>query len=196
MNVSNENELVRRLRNDDVQAFDRLYYKYHQALLANIHKLTRNTIASEDILQEVFIALWEKRATLDPDDHIAGWLFVVSYNKAINFLRKELREAVGPLDADDQLEAPGPDINLFDIQARLLQEAVSRLSPQKRRVFELCKIHGKTYEETARELHISKHTVKEYLVMAVDYVKTYVRQHPEYRSSISQLGLLMLLSSL
>jgi RNA polymerase sigma-70 factor (family 1) len=188
LDLFNEYELVARLRNGDVQAFDSLYRKYHKALFANINKLVRNPAASEDILQEVFIALWEKSPTLKTDDHIAGWLFVVSYNKTVNYLKKELRESVSCLPEETELAAAEPDIDLSGIQSRLLEEAIAQLSPQKRKVFELCKIYGKSYEETASELHISKHTVKEYLVLAVHYIRNYVRQHPEYRSSLLQTG--------
>ena len=62
-------------------------------------------------------------------------------------------------------------------KTQLLTEAINQLSPQKRKVLELCKLQGKTYEETARELHISRHTVKEYLASAISHVKGYIRQH-------------------
>jgi RNA polymerase sigma-70 factor (ECF subfamily) len=67
----------------------------------------------------------------------------------------------------------------------MLEEAMSRLSPQKRKVFELCKLQGKTYEETASVLQISKYTVKEYLTAAVGSVKEYVHQHPQSSVAVS-----------
>jgi RNA polymerase sigma-70 factor (ECF subfamily) len=76
-------------------------------------------------------------------------------------------------------EGPAEEEIRFGVQWNILENALARLSPQRRRVFELCKLQGKTYEEAAMELHISKYTVKEYLSAAVVAVKEYSRRHPE-----------------
>ena len=181
MKIINEPELVRRLHKGDVHAFNSLYRAFQGALYANICKLTRDENASEDILQETFIALWENRTSLDAEQGVSGWLFVVSYNKSVRYLRAHLREMCAALPAEVAIReesAPG----LLDVQSKLLQHAIEHLSPQKRKVFELCKIQGKSYEETAHELQISKHTVKEYLMLSIQNIKEYVRQHPEYQA--------------
>lgn len=181
MNIINEYELVRRLRKDDVQAFDSLYHKYRKALHSNIFQLVQDEEKSRDILQEVFISLWEKRLSLDPDNNVAGWLFMVSYNKSISYLKREKGASGVPLPAGIELTLTTEVENdNTEMQSVLLKEAMGKLSPQKRRVFELCKVKGKSYKETATEMKISHHTVKEYLVIAIQYVKTYVKQHPDY----------------
>ena len=55
---------------------------------------------------------------------------------------------------------------------------MDQLSPQKRKVFELCKVQGRTYKKAAEELHISKYTVKEYLSEALISIKKYIGEHP------------------
>jgi DNA-directed RNA polymerase specialized sigma subunit, sigma24 homolog len=55
---------------------------------------------------------------------------------------------------------------------------MDHLSPQKRKVFELCKVQGRTYKKAAEELHISKYTVKEYLSEALVSIKKYIGDHP------------------
>ena len=57
------NELALRLRNDDISAFNTLYWDYHGAVYANSFKLIRDSVIAEDIVQEVFIALLEKQFT-------------------------------------------------------------------------------------------------------------------------------------
>lgn len=176
-NVDNRN-LIIQLQADDVNAFNALYWKYHLKLYANIFKLLKDKNATEDILQEVFITLWEKRFTIDPDNQIAGWLFTVSYNKAINCLKKSMKESLVFEELNEDLQFSGESaISYNAIQLELIEKAIIQLSPQKRKVFDLCKIQGKTYEETAKELNISKHTVKEYLSGAVMNVKEYVHSH-------------------
>ena len=178
---SPNNELIRRLQNDDKEAFDELYWKYHSAIYYNILKLTRDLIVTEDIVQEVFITLWEKRDSLDIEKEISGWLFVVSYNKSIDYLKRKLKESLAQtaLQQNDEhtIDAEG---DLVNIRMNILEKAIEQLSPQKKRVFELCKLQRKTYAEVADELQISKHTVKEYLSGAVIFIKKYINQYPEY----------------
>ena len=194
LNNCYESELTLRLRSGDVNAFESLYHSYHQLVYANVFKLTRDANATQDILQEVFISLWEKRLSINPEKSVSGWLFVVSYNKALTHLKRAL------LTANVYKEAtaadPEPETGYRETQARLLKEAIGQLSPQKRKVFELCKIHGKSYDETARELHLSKHTVKEYLSASVAGIREYVRKHPEYQSIYIQVVVLCLSLSL
>ncbi|WP_431212046.1 RNA polymerase sigma factor [Puia sp. P3] len=71
----------------DLTAFDEIYHQYHNAVYSNIYKLVRQEAVAEDILQEVFIALWENRRRLEPAK-VAGWLFVTSYNKSVKYLKK------------------------------------------------------------------------------------------------------------
>jgi len=175
-----DKELVLRLKNNEVAAFNTLYWKYHAALYANVMKLTRDVVLAEDTVQDVFITLWERRESLDPEQPVAGWLFVVSYNRTITQLKRAARETIQPEALDKvPIEVFDEGSDKTEVQLKLLQDATQLLSPQKRKVFELCKMQGKTYDQTAAELGISKHTVKEYLSEAVATVKKYVQQHPE-----------------
>ncbi len=172
-------KLIIQLQRDDVRAFNQIYFKYHTAIYQNIFKLLKDTEESENILQEVFTSLWLNRSTLDAAKPVANWLFVVSYNKSITHLKKSLKKALSYKQIENEHEYDHEaDGFLKEIKLQLINEACLNLSPQKRKVFDLCKLQGKSYEETADELNISKHTVKEYLSLAVKSIKEYVDQHP------------------
>jgi len=175
------NDLASRLRNDDISAFNTLYWEYHGAIYANAFKLIRDSVIAEDIVQEVFVALWEKRHRIDPKLDIAGWLFVVSHHKTIDQLKRKLRHSL----AERILHSifanhTAIENDITDEQLGAIEKAVDQLSPQKRRVFELCKVQGRTYKKAAEELHISKYTVKEYLSEAIISIKKYIGQHPKH----------------
>ena len=174
---ADDNTLVTLLQQGDLQAFDKLYWKYHSALYNNVLKITRDTGAAEDIVQEIFITLWQKRMLIETSKSISGWLFVISYNRAINWQRKKLLETQKQQNITVEEDA---STDTYNMQMKMLEDALEKLSPQKRRVFELCKLQGKTYKETAEELNISSHTVKEYLSGAMASVKEYAITHPEY----------------
>lgn len=180
MKGNTNKELAIRLRNDDKEAFNSLYQNYHSAIYYNVLKLTRDFSIAEDIVQEVFITLWEKRRQIDPEQEISGWLFAVSYNKSVRYFKQRVKESLAQKELkqtdDDTIDAAK---DLDNVRINVLEKAIEKLSPQKRKVFELCKLKGRTYEEAAEELKLSKHTVKEYLSGAVISIKEYIRQHPE-----------------
>ena len=172
-----EKELARRLITGDIAAFNEIYQRNFHPVYCNALKITREISLAEDALQEVFITLWEKRATIDPEKSLAGWLFIICYHQSVNILRKKLRESLVYEKLQQPEEYSMEEEIKYGTQWKILENALSSLSPQRRRVFELCKLEGKTYEETAMELRISKYTVKEYLAAAVAAIKEYSLQH-------------------
>ena len=193
--TAHEYELLTSLVQGDRAAFDDIYRQYFHSVYCNAIKITRDKTAAEDVVQEVFITLWEKRDTISLEKSIGGWLFVSCYNKSVNLLRKKLRESA----ACKELVTPDMDSmsdeEQFGLQWQLLENAMAQLSPQKRKVFELCKLQGKTYEETASALHISKYTVKEYLSASVSFLREYVQQHTQQSSVATSTGIFMLLAA-
>jgi len=154
------------------EEFDTIYSKYHHLVYMNVYKFVKNKEESQDILQDVFATLWESRKKISHEQSVGGWLFVTCLNKSVNHIRKKLRHSA----AEDkilsyyQTHHEDRDDSL-DIHYQYLQNAIAELSPQKQKVLKLCKLEGKSYEETAKQLNISRHTVKEYLSMAMFSVK-------------------------
>jgi RNA polymerase sigma-70 factor (family 1) len=163
-----------------LQHFDTLYQQYHQAVYANISKMVRQQEAAEDILQEVFMALWENLPQLDTE-RVPGWLFVVSYNKSISWLKKKLKEpAIVLQDAAAELQAPedtAEEEAIYRLKLSIVEEAVSRLPERKKEVFRLCRFEGRSYDEVAGMLGISAASVKDYLKQSTRFIREYVTTH-------------------
>lgn len=174
-------ELILRLQQSDVSAFDAIYWQYHEAVYRNILKFTKEPVVAEDILQEVFTRLWIKRADMDSAQSVAGWLFVISFNLSVDYTRRKLKELdlhKKILSISDTDTAPAVhNNNNYEAHYQLLQQAIEQLSPQKRKIVTLCKLEGKTYEEAACELKISRHTVKEHLSAAMVKLNEYMRKN-------------------
>ena len=170
------NDLAVRLRNNDIDAFNTLYWEYHATVYANSLRLIKDPSIAEDIVQEVFVTLWGKRHTIDPELDIAGWLFVISHNKTVDQLKRKLKQDLARKNLSIVTEEHSIIINadLKEEQLCAIEKAMDQLSPQKRKVFELCKVQGRTYKKAAEELHISKYTVKEYLSEALVSIKKYI----------------------
>jgi RNA polymerase sigma factor (sigma-70 family) len=177
--------LSAQLSSGDITAFNALYYKYYKAVFVNVFKLVQQQQAAEDILQEVFEALWVNRKKIDREQAVGGWLFVVSYNKSIRFLDQSVRTRIHGEPAGDIAETKEKDHEAVEYQYRLINEAIENLSPRKKKVFILCKLEGKTYEEAALALGISPHTVKEYVSSSLQFIKEYALSRHALNTSLS-----------
>lgn len=180
----------------DVRAFSRLYQRYHKLVHANILKLVKSSEASIEILQDVFFSLWQNRDRINKSNSLGGWLFVVSYNMSLNFIRKEVKESLVfvdeyPLDLSSA-DVENPEEETFELQMQLLDEAVSELPKRKREVFRMCRYEGKSKKEVADMLGLSLRTVDNYLKDANRMIKEYVwEKHPEQVGKIC-VGILVL----
>ncbi|MRG47948.1 sigma-70 family RNA polymerase sigma factor [Chitinophaga sp. SYP-B3965] len=157
----------------DLDNFDVLYHQYHQAVYANIWKVVKQHEAAEDILQEVFLALWENREKLDAAK-VAGWLFVTSFNKSIKYLKQKEREKRKTVDLYQ--EEPLSE-ELYTFRLSIVEEAVNHLPERKKEVFRLCRYEGKSYDEVAHILGISVTSVKDYLKQSTRFIKDYISHH-------------------
>ena len=192
-----ETEQVAALARGQMPAFEALYHRYKQPVFANIQKMVHDPEAAEDLLQEVFIALWENRQAISQTQGVGGWLFVVSYNKAASFLKKKLREAA-LLDAEtDPTNLPLADEladeELYTAQLALVEEAVTHLPARKQAVFRLCRFEGKSAEEVAAATGISVASVKDYLKQSTRFIREYVRSGHAPAQALAVAGVLALL---
>lgn len=171
----------------DLDAFDHLYHQYHHAVYANILKIVQQQEAAEDLLQEVFMALWENRHKLHADK-VSGWLFVTSFNKSLKYLRKKEKDLSIPLEqaiiADGLQEEFIPE-DIYSMQLAMVEEAVNQLPDRKKEVFKLCRYEGKSYEEVAAMLGISANSVKDYLKQSTRFIKDYIAAHQSETSLIA-----------
>lgn len=176
----NDNDLLPYLQRGDEGAFEEFYHRYHLSLYQNIYRITKEVTATEDLLQDTFIKFWQQRAAIVPGKSLAGWLFMISYHTSINWLRHQLVEnkAKEALSIVTDAIEPAPD---YDQLMELLEQALRKLPPQKRKVIELCKLQGQTYKQAARLMNISTHTVKEYLSGAMKFIRDFTISHPEYK---------------
>lgn len=174
-----EYEAISQLRTGNISAFNFLYDKYFQAVYGNIYKFVKNQSLAEDLLQDVFISLWEHRASIKTDVAVGGWLFVVSYNKAMALLKRQVREAtvlkeaqiVKSYDALEQTMDESDFKNMLD----LVEEAINLLPKKKQEVFRLCKYEHKKPEEISQELGLTVISVKDYLKQSNKLIKNYIR---------------------
>ncbi|MCL7987265.1 sigma-70 family RNA polymerase sigma factor [Sphingobacterium sp. lm-10] len=185
---------VQQLAAGDINAFNRLYAHYHKPVHANILKLVHAPELASELLQDVFLSLWQNRFKFESRESVGGWLFVVSYNKSLNCLRKKLKETVDyvaeypHLSAISQIEEDEEELNR---QLALIDDAIETLPARKKEVFMLCRYEGRSKADVAALLGISQQSVSDYLKQSNKAIKMHVMQH--YSSPMTPLLLLFFL---
>lgn len=193
-------QLIKALHQADEVSFAHIYQQYHQAVFKNINKLVVNQQEAEDILQEVFITLWQKKQQLTEEQSIAGWLFTTSYYKSLEQLKKavklsiyELTEAHSELHVEP-LEQLTNEVE-YNQKVITLTNAIEQLPPQKKLAFKLCRLEGKTYEEIASILNISVDTAKEYVKSASKLLRQTVATHQLVTTTFGLIALSIFLEN-
>ncbi len=184
--------LVKRLKESDSTAFVQLYHQYHHPLYIFILRFVKIPGTAEDILQDVFLKIWEIRDRINPELSFNAYLYRISRNAVFKLLKKAANDSIMQAEILQQLgeNAEAPHILLqWKQYHNILQQAISHLPPQRQNVFRLCREEGKTYDEAASQLGISKNTVKEHMVSAMKSIKEYISSHAEI--SLSLLFLLL-----
>ena len=178
-----EKQLVVLLKKGDRLAFEQIYHRYKHRLYGNLRKLLKSDSAAEELLQQLFVKIWENRLALDPDKAFKAYLFRIAENLVYDFFRKATRDR----NLEAQLMTVATD-NYSHIEEAsytkeseaILNRAVASLPPQRRHVFTLCKIEGKTYEEVSVELGISTSTINDHIVKGTRSVKEYLFRSKEF----------------
>lgn len=190
-----EKRLLKQISKGDEKAFRAFYDAYFNHLSAFIYKLCKSTEATEEIIQDVFVKLWVRRHSLSQMDSPEAYIFSMARNKTIDYLRRLVRDThfmellTGQLltDSNDTEE----QLNAKDLR-ELIEEALSGLSEQKKRIFQLSKEEGLSHDQIAEVMHLSKSTVKNHLSETLRHIRGHLRQHPNSEATLVILVLLTL----
>ena len=169
-----EKELLLELRDDNQKAFEELYYLYSPRLFGKLLKLVKLESYAQEILQDVFLKVWEHRKSIDPEKSFRSFLFKIAENKAYDFFRKAAREK----NWESQLIAFSlVNYNLTEEDVsqeeslRNLEKAIAGLSPQRQQVFRLCKLQGKSYKQVSDLMGISVSTISDHIVKGTKSIR-------------------------
>jgi RNA polymerase sigma-70 factor (ECF subfamily) len=182
MNNINEYNLLKKLKKGDSKAFLELYDRYHLQVYNWALKFVKIPAIAEDIVQDVFLKIWVIRERLNPQLSFPAFIYRICRNRVFSDLKKiavNERLTLNVIEQFRSLKESPADLAIWNQYEVLLESAIRKLPKQRQKVFKLCRQGGKTYEEVAVELCISKNTVKEHMVMAVKNIREYFYQYGE-----------------
>ena len=178
-----KDQLALRIKLGDEQAFELLFRKYYVRLCGFANKFLNDPEEAREIVQEVFMKIWEGREDIDPEDSLQSYLFKIAQNNSLNRLRK-LKVESRYVEIFKLVYVENADFSSYEsIFTRELSDniarAISTIPPKCRRVFELSRVDGLKYSEIARELHISVKTVEAQMSKALNILRIELKDYLE-----------------
>lgn len=168
-------EVLVHLKNDDVSAFDQIYEWYFHKLFSFISKILKDEQETEDIVQEIFVKIWESRSKFDDYKSLNSYIFTVAYHHSISLIRKRivdqkylefLKNSSAVLSAPDSIS----ELEFYELNNQV-HNLIDHLPERQKQVFLLHREKGLSYPEIAEQLGISKNTVEVHMVKALKYLR-------------------------
>jgi RNA polymerase sigma factor (sigma-70 family) len=179
--IHNEKQLLTQVSQGDRQAFQIFYKACYPLVQRYILLFEPSPQILDELTQDVFVRIWEKRDRLGAVDSFKGYLFLVTRNVVFNFIRAlKVRRRVKELDVSSS--PPANDLEnelLFKQYYEIALQAMNKLPPGRLKVLKMSIDDGLSLDEIATELKISRSGVKKQLYAATAYVRQYLQEHGE-----------------
>ncbi|MBE8721238.1 RNA polymerase sigma factor [Sphingobacterium pedocola] len=178
--IEESKDLLLKLRQGSEPAFNEIYMMYAKTLYQRIFSIVKDSSVTEELLQDLFLKIWQKRDVINPELSFKSFLYTIANNLVYDYMRK--------VACDKRLVASlminSVDYYLHTEEAYnvketnfILTEAINKLSPQQKQVFTLCKIEGKSYKEASQILGITTDTVNSHVVKSSRYIRSYLKEN-------------------
>ena len=170
-----ESETIKQFKADDMSAFDIIYRKYSKKLYRFAYSIIKVKPDAEGIVHEVFIKVWEKRNKIDEYLSFESYLFTITYNTTISFIRKKVKESKY-IEHLKSIQNPSIQSNIIpEIEYKELKDKsekiIGLLPSRQKQIYKLSREDGLTYKKIAAKLNISINTVETHMERALKAIR-------------------------
>lgn len=172
--MKTESDLINELKDGMASAFDQLYEVYCHKLFGFAFSILKSKEDAEEVVQNTFFKIWEKRKSIDSDHSFKSFLFTIAYNITVDLLRARLKEkkyreiilykATSNFNLEEAIE--------FGDILENVQKIVKELPPRKHEIYQLSRVNHLSYSEIAEKLNISVKTVENSINYSINFIKT------------------------
>ena len=156
------------------EGFERLFRTYYQVLCNYVFTYLKESAASEEVVQELFFKLWQKRDQIEVNGAWKSYLFRAARNESLNILKHlDIRDKYKEINLEQrrlQENTPGDQLESQEINDRVAR-AINQLPEQRQLIFRMSRFEDKRYREIAQELGISIKTVENQMSKALTYLR-------------------------
>lgn len=176
MSHSTDAQLVQRLKEGDLTAFDALFVKYYKMLCVNAYWFLQNDQEAKDLVQTFFIDIWDRKLYLRFNENdVKGYLHMAVKNRCLNLLKQRKRQ---DLHHEAFAHLQQPDAEGQDYYNRLYA-SLEDMSGHKRIAVQMVYMQGKRYQEAAEEMGISINSLKTHLKRGLQFLRHAVHKIKE-----------------
>jgi len=174
-----EFDLVCKVRSGDRLAFRVVYVQFHEQLYFIALRYLKHREMAEDAVQDIFINLWLKKKTLNPDLSLKAFMATCLKNHVLNMIRSNRKKIANTFELTEA-HHPVSNCTSDDIQMneykKIMHAGVNRMPDQKKRVFEMKVFMGESNSDVADKLGISINTVKVHYYYGRRFMKAYLKK--------------------
>ena len=167
-------DILDRFKEDDPSAFERIYLEYNQKVYRFAKRYTNNKEDAEEIVQDVFVKLWDVRRTIDTACNFDNFLFAVTRNLLFDRHRRKVNEqhfqTTVLASLEEEFESTEDEIIAQDLSL-YIEKIVEQLPPKQQEVFNLSRKQMLNREEIAEKLGIAEETVKAHIHQALSKIR-------------------------
>ena len=174
--MSNQIE-VEHIRNGDAQAYEKLFHTYFEPLSLYTNTFLKDIDLAQDIVQQMFVTLYEKREQLQIHTSIKSYLYTAVRNRAMDHLRSQKIHSLH----HEKIKASQSEIDTTEDEEVLrtelqqkLYHAIAQLPEQNLKIFRMSRMQGLSNQEIAEELGLTKRTVETHISNALKKLRTLV----------------------
>lgn len=164
-----DSKLLYRLKEGDRDAFDTVYWRYSPKVYNTVLYLLNDSDTAEDIVQELFLTIWEKRRQIQPELNFEAYIATIARNLAYNYVRKSFHNNQSVEDINESNLITNSDEGA--IEAESLREyifnVISSFPEMRRKVFIMSRFENLSHAEIAEKLTISERTVAVHIYHAL-----------------------------
>ena len=188
-NLPSDELLVAQIKQGDQHSLDFLFRRYYRLLVLTAIKYVVDEFVAEELVQDLFLNLWQKRKTLAILGKIKTYLLVAIKNRCLNYLKTRFarQEFVEATDCNLQTVQPHDCNGNAQILKEVIDQAISQLPDKCRCIFLLSRRAGMSYQEIADDLSLSKKTIEAQMGIALkrlrEFVNEYQNKLPSFKSS-------------
>ncbi|MCC8034653.1 MAG: RNA polymerase sigma-70 factor [Rikenellaceae bacterium] len=164
---------VEKIKQGDHGSFETLFLFYFVKVRSFIDSIIRCSEDAEELAQDIFVKLWENRSSLDPGRQIGSYLYTSARNSALNYLKHKYvhdeyaRSAI----LHTEQSTHGEEVIEAKETQLLIDMTVAGMPEQRRKIYRLSRVSGKSNEEISREMNVSKKTVENQISLALKDIK-------------------------
>ena len=180
-----DSSLIGKLKNGDISSFEVIYKSHYRRIFHFALQYLRDEEACSNIIQDVFSSLWDNKKKLAAETNLNAWLFTVTKNRCLKYIRElkseerhlaKLTEQRMSL-IHDALNSLDTSPMAFQEIEKIIQRTLNNLTPQCRKAFEMSRFNEKKYSEIADEMQIAQKTVETHISNALKIFRTALKDY-------------------